>query len=218
MGKHFSHKVTLFLKQQIELLLEPIIGHSRMVSVTKILLIAAAFILTAALIILPFTSQVNKNFRLTFSGVQKNTQTDLPEMLNPHLQGVDQNNQTYNVTAKSAIQETAERVILKDISADINLANSGWINLTAENGTFDHATSILKITGNINIFSKDSYEFSTNSAHIDMKKRIMTGQDKISGQGPAGTITADSFIVNDETKSIILKGNVRLVVYSLSEQ
>ncbi len=195
------------------MLLEPVIGYSRMVSVTKILLLAGAFILIAALIILPFTSKLNKNFRLTFSSVTKSDKGDLRKMVNPHLQGVDSNNQTYNVTAKTAIQNESDEIILKDINADINLKNGGWISIAAEDGLFNHAKNAMDLKGNISIFNDAGYEFTTTQAYADMKNNAIHGNAKISGQGPIGNMKADSFYVEDQGKRIKLIGNVKMIIY-----
>jgi lipopolysaccharide export system protein LptC len=206
-------KINYIIKHFLNLLLEPVIGHSRVVSVTKIALLSAAFILIAALIILPITSRVNKNFRLTFSTVEKGTSVAAPTMINPHLQGVDNNNQTYNISAKTATQDKAERMSLKAINADITLKGGGWISLTAEEGGVDRVTNMLDLKGNINIFNQDGYEFNTNEAHADMKNNFLYGNTKITGQGPLGNISGDSFSVEDKGASIKLKGNVKLILF-----
>lgn len=195
------------------MLLEPVIGYSRVVSVTKIALLTLAMILIAALIILPITSPVNKNFRLNFSTLEKNDKGDMPKMVNPHLQGVDSNNQAYNVSAKSAVQDKMERMLLKDINADINLKNQGWIYITAEDGLFDHKNKTMDLKGNISIFNNEGYEFFTDEVYADMKKSSIYGNTKISGQGPIGNITADSFSVENKGSYIKLTGHVKLVLF-----
>lgn len=210
---NLHHKIIILLKKQIAKLLEPVIGYSRVVSLTKIVLLSFAFILIAALIILPLTSQVNKNFRLTFSAIEKGDEGDMPKMINPHLQGLDSNNQTYNITAKTAVKDKMERMILKDINADINLRNDGWITINAEDGLFDHAKNTMDLKGNINIFNHEGYEFTTQEAFADMKKNLIYGNSKISGQGAAGNIVADSFIVEDRGNSIKLKGHVKVILF-----
>ena len=195
------------------MLLEPVFGHSRVVSLTKIALLAVAFILIASLIILPLTSQVNKNFRLTFSSVEKGVVGEMPKMINPHLQGVDSNDQTYNITAKTAIQDKMERMILKDINADINLKNDGWVSIKAQDGVFDHAKKQMDLKGNITIFNNEGYEFTTDEAYADMKSDVIYGNTKISGQGPMGNIAADGFSVENKGERIILKGNVKVTIF-----
>jgi len=209
-----NHLITHLLK----LLLEPVIGHSRVVSITKIALLAVAFILVAALIILPLTNKVNKNLRLTFSTVEKGAEGELPKMVNPHLQGVDNNDQTYNITAKTATQDKTERMFLKDINADINLKGGGWISLTAEDGLIDHSKKIMDLKGNINLFNQDGYEFNTSEVHANMKNNTLYGDVKITGQGPLGNITGDSFSVENDGGRIKLKGNVKVVLFPKANQ
>ncbi len=194
-------------------MLEPIIGYSRVVFLTKTSLLVIAFILTAVLIILPFYNSVHKNFRITFSSVEKDDESSLPMMLNPHLQGVDEDNHTYNITAKSAVQDKMEKITLKTLNADINLKDNGWISLSADSGLFDHAQNTMDLKGNINIFNHEGYEFSTDEAYADMKNSSMYGKSPIEGQGPIGTIRADSFVVDDNGNRILLTGNVKVVIF-----
>lgn len=210
--------MTSLLKKQLAMLLEPIIGYSRVVSLTKALLLAIALCLSAALIILPFTSQVNRNFRLTFSSIEKGAAGEKPKMINPHLQAVDGNNHTYNITAKSAIQDKKERVILQQVNADINLKDEGWLSLSAADGVFDNVKNTLDLKGDITIFNNDGYEFYTEEAYADTKKNSIYGNTKITGQGPIGNLVADSFYVEDKGNRIKLIGHVKLVIFPAAVQ
>lgn len=208
-------KISLFLKEQISLLLEPIIGHSRAVSFAKIALLCAALILTAILIIFPIISPVNKNFRLTFSSMEKGVQGEAPKMINPHLQGIYGKNQTYNVNAQMAIQETQDTMRLLNITANLSLTNDGQVSAKADEGVINHEKNTMDLSGNINIFNDENYQFSTDNLHIDIKKISASGSSTIQGQGPAGTIHADNFLVEDKGNRILLQGNVKVVIFSI---
>lgn len=209
-----SNKISSVVRKYIAMLLEPIIGYSRVVSVTKISLLVVALLLTAILIILPFYNSMHKNFRITFSSVTKDAEGNLSTMLNPHLQGVDANGHTYNLTAKTAIQDKMEKISLKSLNADINLKDNGWISVSADEGMFDHAKNTMDLKGNINIFNHEGYEISTSEAHVDMKNNSMYGNAAIEGQGPIGTIRADNFSVDDRGNRMLLTGNVKVVIFT----
>ncbi len=194
------------------MLLEPIIGYSRVVSLAKIILLVIAGIMIAALIIWPFSSPVNENFKISFSGIEKGDEGDSPKMINPHLQGVDGNNQTYNITATSATQDK-DRIILKKMNADINLQNNGWIFATADEGVFDPSKNLIDLKGSVDIFSNAGYEFSTNEAHVDVNTASIYGNAKIKGQGPMGNISADNFYVENQGNRILLTGNVKIILF-----
>lgn len=196
------------------MLVEPIIGYSRVVSLTKISLLVLAFLLIAILIILPFYNSMHKNFRITFSSVTKDEDGNLSTMLNPHLQGVDGSGHTYNLTAKSAVQDKMEKISLKTLNADINLKDNGWISISADGAMFDHAKNTMDLKGNINIFNHEGYEILTSEAYMDMKNNSMYGNSVIEGQGPIGNIRADSFSVDDTGNRILLKGKVKAVIFA----
>ncbi len=209
-------KTSYIIKREVALLLEPIIGYSRMVSLTKMVLLCFAVLLTIALIAFPLLSNVNKNFRLTFSSIEKNEGNDKPKMLNPHFQGLDKQNQTYNVTADYALQETKNSVSLSNINADITLKNDGWVTLSAREGFFDHSTSQFDLKGNITAFNNDGYEFTTPEVTADVKKGYAEGMKGIAGQGPGGNIAADRFYVYMEGSGnrLVFQGNVKLVIFN----
>ena len=206
-------KIIDFIISQIAMILEPINGYSRAVSITKVVLLIGAFMLVAALIILPLTNQVNKNFRLTFSAVEKKEDGELPTMVNPHLQGVDNNDQTYNINAKSATQDKTERMMMRDINADIKLKDGGWVSLKADDGLIDRSKNILDLNGNITIINNEGYELNTSEAHADVKNHSIYGNVKITGHGPLGSVVGDSFSIENKNESIKLQGNVKLIIY-----
>jgi lipopolysaccharide export system protein LptC len=209
---HYKSVIILFYNKLLGTS-NPFSERSRVISVTKIVLLALAIIITATLVILPFASGVNKDFRLTFSRVEKTGEGDLPKMINPHLQGVSSGGQTYNISAESATQDKKETMLLENISGDINFKNNGWISLTANNGSFNHAANILDLKGNINVFNNDGYEFLTQEAHADMKQGIIYGNTEITGQGPIGNIRADSFYVENKGNYLLLKGKVKVIIF-----
>ena len=210
---NIQRKISKFISRQMAALMAPVVGRTRVVNLTKIILLAIAFIITAILIILPISGGINKNFRLTFSSVEKSDEGGIAKMVNPHLQGVDSNGQTYNISADSAFQDKKETMILKKIVGDINLENNGWMSITADEGYFNHTINSLDLRGNINIFNHDGYEFSTSEAYANLKKGTVYGNEEITGQGPLGNIRADSFYVEESGGRLMLRGNVKLVIY-----
>ncbi len=209
-------KTNYIIKREIALFLEPIIGYSRMVSLTKMVLLFLAILLTIVLIAFPLASNLNKNFRLTFSSIEKNRKDDKPKMLNPHFQGLDHQNQTYNITADYALQESKDSVFLSNINADVTLKNDGWITLAAKEGFFDHSANKFELKGNITAFNNDGYEFTTPEINGDIRKGYAEGMKGLAGQGPMGNITADRFYFYTEENGnrLVLQGNVKLVIFN----
>jgi lipopolysaccharide export system protein LptC len=192
---------------------EPVAGYSRFVSMVKIGLILVALLLSALLIALPFFSSAHKNYKLTFSHIETSEDEAAPTMVNPRFQGIDNKDQPYSVTAARAIQESEEILLLEKIAADVSFENEEWISLLASEGTFFTTGQILDILGDVTLFSSEGYDIRTESAQVDFERGEMFGSTKITGNGPLGSLEADSFAVESESKNIVFNGNVKVVFY-----
>jgi len=196
-----------------KMLLEPVIGYTRIVFATKYFLSTIAAILILVLILFPAFNSVHDNFRITFSNLEGIISSDHPKMMNPRFQGVDDENQTYDITADYAEKQDGESLSLKNINANINMKNNSWISLIANKGIFDHTNRSVSFNDAVNIFTSSGYEFYTKEVEADLKERAASGQSKIHGHGPIGSITADRFKITDGGDSIIFKGNVKLIIH-----
>ena len=73
---------------------------------------------------------------------------------------------------------------------------------------------MLKLSGAIAIYSDSGYELHTDNAHVDLAKGIMRGDDAVTGHGPIGTLRADGFSVDRNTKQVRLMGHVKMQIYT----
>lgn len=150
--------------------------------------------------------------RLVFSNMSKSGILQ-NIMANPHYQGVDSKNRPYTVMADKAMQLDKDTVKLDKIRADIALEKGIWIAMNADTGTLNMITKQLELTGNIDVFYDNGYEFRTSHVNVDIQKGSAYGDAYVEGQGPIGTLKAKGFSVSSHGNSIRFNDSVRIKLY-----
>ena len=201
------------IKKLINMLLEPVIGYTRVVFATKFILSTIAIILMLTLVLLPLLNPVQDNYRITFSAIEDGKDGKPPKMINPRFQGVDKENQTYNISAKTATKVEDEVLVLDKINASVELQEGRWVLLNANKGVLKHKEDYLELSDSVYLFTNDGYEFYSSNIYIDIEKNIAYTDSKVMGKGPIGTIEADSVKVYDKGQKTIFDGNVKVVLY-----
>jgi len=144
-------------------------------------------------------------------GTPKNDLT----MTKPRLSGTDAKGNPFVITARAAVQDPVNRnrATLQHVDADMEFDGSNWMNATAENGFFDMGAGTLKLSGGLALFTDSGYELHTNSADVDLKKNVVLGREKVTGHGPLGAISADTFQFDRVKRHVTLIGHVRMTMY-----
>ncbi len=70
----------------------------------------------------------------------------------------------------------------------------------------------LKLDGGIDVFSDSGYSLHSQSATMDLTNWILEGKHEVTGQGPMGTLRADSFHYDRGTHQLTLDGHVRMTL------
>jgi lipopolysaccharide export system protein LptC len=201
------------VRKLVNMLVEPVIGYTRVVFATKFILSAIAIVLVLTLVVLPLINPVQDNYRITFSHIETDEESSAPKMVKPRFQGVDKDNQTYNISAKTATKIKDEILVLDSINASIELQNGTWVLLNSNKGVLKHKENYLELSETVYLFTNDGYEFYTDTVYIDIKKNMAYSDTKVTGKGPAGTIEADSVKAYNKGQRTIFEGNVKVVLY-----
>lgn len=135
-------------------------------------------------------------------------------MMKPRLTGSDDKGNPFVITADAAIQDpkNTKRASLKNIEADVAMSGGSWVNARAKTGHVDMGAGKLELTGGIDLYSDNGYELHTERAFIDLGKSVAVGDRPVTGRGPLGAISADSFQADRETSRILLTGHVRMTI------
>jgi lipopolysaccharide export system protein LptC len=79
--------------------------------------------------------------------------------------------------------------------------------VSAANGVFDQTTNKFTLTGHVVIAAGGSdFVLRTEQAVVDMDKSIVYGDKHVDGNGSAGHIVGESFLVSDNGHSLDIKG------------
>jgi lipopolysaccharide export system protein LptC len=134
-------------------------------------------------------------------------------MVKPRLSGVDANGNPFVITAKVAVQDAKnpKHATMETIEADLTTPKS-WLNARAAHGDIDMNANWLKLNGGIDVFTDTGYTLHTESAAVDLKRNIMQGNRPVSGQGPLGSMKADSFRYDHVAGLLTLQGHVQTVI------
>jgi lipopolysaccharide export system protein LptC len=128
----------------------------------------------------------------------------------PRLTGFNKNQQSYNVTAKSASQKiTAPGLIdLTDLEAIITMPDQGKATLTATTGKFDSAKEFLTLTEKVKVSSTKGYSADLSSANVDFKAGTVASQEAVKVQMQSGIVKAGSLLVQGGGDRIKFGGGV----------
>ncbi len=191
-------------------------GRSRIVSTMKYLLPGIAFALLVLVALWPRLLPDEDRFRIDLEAVGPAGGAK-PQVLNPRLQGIDSAARPFQVTAdfgaRGDVEGGGEIYDLTNPKADIVLADGSWVALTANDGRFEAKTNTLHLTGDVNLFHDQGYEFTTTAAQVDLVTSTASGDQPVDGQGPFGVLNAEGFRVFDSGDRVLFLGPARLTVF-----
>jgi lipopolysaccharide export system protein LptC len=136
------------------------------------------------------------------------------ELLNPKFEAEDEKQQPYTITATKAFQEpdNLDLVILDKPVADISLKDGSWIALESQDGKFTQSAGDLSLDGDVKLYHDDGYELRTSHVDINIRDQVVTSTSPVSGQGPAGDITASGLTAKGQDGTLVFTGPAKLVL------
>lgn len=187
--------------------------HSRLVDLLKYLLPTGAMMLVLLVALWPqlVGSYGGMIAPLLGSGLPA---TEAMRMHQARYAGMTAEAEPYEVTAASAHMDPVRpnRVRLERLAADLPTAGSRDLRVTAPEGTYFRASGKLDMGGGIVLTTSDGYRFRTESARVQLADSRVTGKQPIAGRGPAGTLAADRFEIQDGGARLRFEGRVRVTL------
>ncbi|PPQ31703.1 LPS export ABC transporter periplasmic protein LptC [Rhodopila globiformis] len=181
-----------------------------LITVTKWLLPLAAMMLLALIALWPEIDRATSKARLAMSHVAG--EVDGGKLVNARYNGVDEKGRPYTVTAATARQMDADRVVMTMPKGDITLQNGTWLMLTAKDGTYLQKLNQLDLVNNVTLYRDDGTTMHTASASIDTKAGAAAGSAPTHVEGPFGTLDAQGFTVMDSGTAIDFPGPAHVVL------
>ncbi|MGZ9159364.1 MAG: LPS export ABC transporter periplasmic protein LptC, partial [Nitrospira sp.] len=185
----------------------------RAIRVIKVSLTVLAAGLIALLVLWPQLPVSTDRLRIAFADLDV-TGDDL-SMINARYVGTDGNRRPFSITADAARQPVPGHGILKLESpqADIHLQDGSWVMVTAKEGDYNDEDHMLTVTGAVRLFHDSGYEFLSSEANIDLEQNVVSGSNRITGQGPFGELEGEGFRFSKDGKTLVLTGKSRLKIY-----
>lgn len=185
--------------------------HDRKVRILAVWLPGAVGVVLAAMIIGPLFARSEISFLLDRNKVAM--ATERLRVADAMYRGQDNQGRPFTVTAGSAVQVSIKEPVVRMNSLIARLLmTDGPAQLTADDGAYNYQTEGITVDGPVAFTAADGYRITTQHVTIDLKGRKVTGSGGVSGSVPAGTFRADRVNADLQQRSVILDGNVRLLM------
>ncbi len=187
--------------------------YTKFVNLMRRALPLAAVAILALVALYAFVPRNSERFSLSYQ--KTGTIAGDLTMKKPRLSGTDAKGNPYLITADLAVQDkkNAHRATLINVDADLQYGSARWASARAGKGVVDLDAKTLELADDIAIYTDSGYELHTRSAHADLASNVVSGREKVEGQGPIGWMRADSFRIDRNRRHVTLQGNVRMKLY-----
>jgi lipopolysaccharide export system protein LptC len=132
-------------------------------------------------------------------------------LVNARFMGRVKDGRGFQIGAINAMRDEKNLnvVILNEPNLTIGGETATPARLAARRGEYDEVRRLLTLIGDVRIDDGAGRRLQSERAVIDMKEGKIVGQSGISGDGPMGQFSAQSYDVNQKTKKLEFKGRVR---------
>ncbi|MGI9509037.1 MAG: LPS export ABC transporter periplasmic protein LptC [Geminicoccaceae bacterium] len=189
--------------------------HSRRVDRLRFLLPAIALSLLAVVVAWPWLVGGYHGLIVPVFKSIGSYQHDVMRMANPRYVGRTEASEPYEVTASSAFLDPTDpdRIHLDRLLATLERSDATMVHLRADEGLYLRERDALELDGDLELTFDPGYRFTTDSAHIDLGRGLVSGAEPVEGEGPIGTLAADAFDIEDGGKLLRFKGHVQMTVW-----
>ncbi len=136
------------------------------------------------------------------------------ELVQPRFDSTDSHGQPYSLMADSAVQdEDSDDVILRHPSGEINLLSGRGLYVQAVQGVYQDVKKRLTLLEEVKLSDDFGYVMNMESMFLDFDQNYLKVDSPISGQGPAGQLTAVGAEANMDNGILVFKGPAKLTLY-----
>ena len=186
-------------------------NHDRIIKLAKIGLPSAVGVLIAFLALAPLDKEGDVSFILDQKKVE-----NAPERMRVEAAryvGQDNRGQTFEISARSAIQHSSEVPIvdIEGMLARIGL-QQGSVMIGANHGRYNLDRQSVAISGPVRVVGPDGYRLETRDVMVDLKNRRLASAGPVTGQTRLGQFQAGSLSANLDERKVVLDGGARLKI------
>jgi lipopolysaccharide export system protein LptC len=135
-------------------------------------------------------------------------------MTNAHFYGRDGQGHAFVLGAAEASRSNSD-IQLISLSMPLLEFNADELKpsrITARKGAYREDTHFLSLSDHVVLVDGAGDTFTTDQAVVDTVHAVVTGWSKVTGIGPRGTITADSYGIYDRGQRVVFSGNVHSII------
>lgn len=188
------------------------LGHSARVRWARRLVPIGLGLSLAAMVAVPLLNKLKMSVELPFELGTLHLSGSRLTMQSPILSGFTDDNRAYRVTAASAIQnlDNPDALDLDQITARIDLANTGWAKVTAKRGTVIPKQQHITLVDGVEFETDSGYQGHLKDAAIDAKGGSVTTTSPVVLTYRSGKLVADSMTVMDRGSRARFEGHVQV--------
>ena len=134
----------------------------------------------------------------------------LIHMTNAQFFGRDSSGRPYVLGAAEASRDDRDLKLVSLVGPNLTLDNGGARSnrMTADSGLYREDSRIVSLKGHVVVQTAQGDVFRTDRAVIDTVQGAVAGPDPVTGSGPTGDISAQSFAVYDRGARVVFRGEV----------
>ncbi len=131
-------------------------------------------------------------------------------MTNARFYGRDGAGKAYELGAKEASRVNGDFQKIELVGPLLTFGAGGAqeSHISANQGVYREDDHILRLNGHVVLHDPSNNVFTTDQAVVDTVHGTVVGKQNVSGAGPTGVITADTFAVYDQGKRVVFTGDV----------
>jgi lipopolysaccharide export system protein LptC len=131
-------------------------------------------------------------------------------MTNAKFLGRDSNGHAYVLSAAEAARDNADfqRITLTRPMLVMDSEGVKPTRLSADHGDYRENNRILLLSGHVSVRDSQGDVFTTSQAIVDTIAGSVAGKSPIAGQGPSGSISAQSYAIYDRGRRLVFQGKV----------
>lgn len=139
--------------------------------------------------------------------------TNAIHMTNPKFYGRDEKGRSFQLTAGDAVRDAKNTSLITLNGPGMTLETAqGKAPMKVEGGkgVYREDSKQLQIEGGVKLQDGRGSQFSSETANVDTRAGVVSGEKSVSGSGPLGQITASSYAVHDGGARVVFSGGVRV--------
>lgn len=186
-------------------------SHDRLVGFLARALPVGVGIMAALMVVTPLSPRGEISFLL-----DRNTVAVIDERLrvdNAMYRGRDDSGRPFSITAGEAVQRSSAEGLVRmdDLIAQL-LMSEGPARLSADGGVYEIDAETVTVDGPVRFSAADGYTMTASGVAVDLEDRVMTGEDGVEGELPAGTFRSNSMRADLDDRTVTLTGKVRMIM------